>query len=88
MPWHDLAGVVEDGGQCRKWDLQIGSVTNSFCRAECCYNGCFLFFCCAGTSAEWAVLRYPENLTVANMLYYLAVPTLTYQVNTYNHIAL
>lgn len=26
------------------------------------------------------MLRYPENLTIANMLYYLAVPTLTYQV--------
>jgi hypothetical protein len=35
---------------------------------------------CAGAAAEWAVLRYPENLTIANMLYYLAVPTLTYQV--------
>lgn len=34
----------------------------------------------AGTSAEWAVLRYPENLTISNMLYFLAVPTLTYQV--------
>jgi hypothetical protein len=29
------------------------------------------------------VLRYPENLTIANMLYYLAVPTLTYQVSSF-----
>ncbi|GFR48230.1 hypothetical protein Agub_g10091, partial [Astrephomene gubernaculifera] len=32
--------------------------------------------------AEWGPLaRYPENLTARNMLYFLAVPTLTYQVN-------
>ncbi|KAF8065886.1 DGAT1C [Scenedesmus sp. PABB004] len=29
----------------------------------------------------WATLRFPENLTVPNMLYFLAVPTLVYQVN-------
>lgn len=34
-----------------------------------------------GTSPEWATLRYPENLTASNMLYYLAAPTLTYQIN-------
>lgn len=32
------------------------------------------------SNPEWARLRYPENLTLTNMLHYLAVPTLTYQV--------
>lgn len=31
-------------------------------------------------ACRWVRLRYPENLTVPNMLYFLAVPTLTYQV--------
>ncbi|KIZ06773.1 diacylglycerol acyltransferase [Monoraphidium neglectum] len=31
--------------------------------------------------APWCALAYPENLTVNNMLFFLAVPTLTYQVN-------
>jgi hypothetical protein len=34
----------------------------------------------ADSNPGWAVLKYPENLTMRNMLYYLAVPTLTYQV--------
>ena len=29
---------------------------------------------------SWAKLQYPENLTVGNMLVFLAVPTLVYQV--------
>ncbi|GAX78660.1 hypothetical protein CEUSTIGMA_g6098.t1 [Chlamydomonas eustigma] len=33
------------------------------------------------TPAEWAVLRYPENLTLSNLGYFLVAPTLTYQVN-------
>ena len=35
---------------------------------------------CPNSPAEWAVLRYPENLTVADLAYFLAAPTLTYQV--------
>ncbi|KAI8469478.1 MAG: MBOAT, membrane-bound O-acyltransferase family-domain-containing protein [Monoraphidium minutum] len=30
---------------------------------------------------SWAVLQFPENLTVGNMLWFLAAPTLVYQVN-------
>jgi diacylglycerol O-acyltransferase-1 len=30
---------------------------------------------------RWALLQYPENVALGNMLYYLAAPTLTYQVN-------
>lgn len=48
------------------------------CAVLCCVVCCVL--CTPGTSPEWATLRYPENLTVSNMLYYLAAPTLTYQV--------
>uniref|UniRef100_A0A7R9VM43 O-acyltransferase n=1 Tax=Chlamydomonas euryale TaxID=1486919 RepID=A0A7R9VM43_9CHLO len=33
------------------------------------------------TPAEWALLRYPENLTLSNLAYFAAAPTLTYQVN-------
>ncbi|GLI60498.1 hypothetical protein VaNZ11_002660, partial [Volvox africanus] len=38
---------------------------------------------CPDTPAEdWGQLaKYPENLTLRNLLYFLAVPTLTYQVN-------
>ncbi|GIM06446.1 hypothetical protein Vretimale_10762, partial [Volvox reticuliferus] len=38
---------------------------------------------CPDTPAEdWGQLaKYPENLTVRNLMYFLAVPTLTYQVN-------
>jgi hypothetical protein len=32
--------------------------------------------------APWCALAYPENLTVNNMLFFLAVPTLTYQVRS------
>ena len=34
-----------------------------------------------GPPAPWAALAYPENLTVGNMLFFLAVPTLVAQVN-------
>jgi hypothetical protein len=30
---------------------------------------------------SWARLRYPENLSALNMLWFLATPTMTYQVN-------
>ena len=33
-----------------------------------------------GAGAGWALLRFPENLTAANMLWFLAAPTLVYQV--------
>lgn len=33
------------------------------------------------SAAEWALLRYPENLTLGNLAYFIAAPTLTYQVN-------
>jgi len=56
--------------QCWGWLLDVCCV---------CYV-CGVLLCCVGSSAEWATLRYPENLTISNMLYYLAVPTLTYQV--------
>ncbi|GIL55503.1 hypothetical protein Vafri_11070 [Volvox africanus] len=38
---------------------------------------------CPDTPAEdWGQLaKYPENLTLRNLMYFLAVPTLTYQVN-------
>ena len=35
---------------------------------------------CPNSPAEWALLRYPENLSVANLGYFMAAPTLTYQV--------
>jgi diacylglycerol O-acyltransferase-1 len=31
---------------------------------------------------SWALLQYPENLTAGNMLFFLAVPTLVYQVGS------
>lgn len=30
---------------------------------------------------DWVVQKYPNNLTLRNLLWYLAIPTLTYQVN-------
>ena len=35
---------------------------------------------CPNSPAEWALLRYPENLSVANLGFFMAAPTLTYQV--------
>eukprot|EP00798_Chlamydomonas_sp_ICE-L_P001934 gene1934-33344_t len=34
-----------------------------------------------GTPDEWALLAYPYNLTVSNVAYFVAAPTLVYQVN-------
>nr|QNL10710.1 acyl-CoA: diacylglycerol acyltransferase [Haematococcus lacustris] len=34
-----------------------------------------------GSPAEWALLAYPENLTLSHLAYFLAAPTLSYQVN-------
>lgn len=34
-----------------------------------------------GADPRWAVLRFPENLTLGNMLWFLAAPTLVYQVS-------
>ena len=33
------------------------------------------------SQAEWCLLRYPENLTLGNLSYFIAAPTLTYQVS-------
>lgn len=42
----------------------------------------------ADSDPEWATLRYPENLTVKNMLYFVAIPTLTYQVSSWARASL
>ena len=41
---------------------------------------------CPNTPAEWAVLRYPENLTLPSLSYFIAAPTLTYQVSPWTYI--
>jgi hypothetical protein len=74
-----LEGPVDDKARLAGGDGGVDCLLFSWSRsAQLCI--CVAVLLCSGTCGDWACLRYPENLTVTNMLYYLAVPTLTYQV--------